>query len=61
MTGSSDHCRCPWERVADVLAEFLVGLVETDDWVGFFVLFLVQRQYRIHAVDEFLVALNTKD
>jgi hypothetical protein len=42
MVGSSDRSRCRRERVADVLAEFFAGLVETDDWTGLVVRFLVQ-------------------
>jgi IS1 family transposase len=42
MICSSDRSRARRERVADVLSQFLAGLVETDDWTSFVVRFFVE-------------------
>jgi hypothetical protein len=55
MVSASDRSRCRRERVADVLAEFLAGLVETDDRSSLVVRFLIQRQERFHPVDKLCV------
>jgi len=52
---ASDRSRLSRERVAFVSTECLTGFVETDDWTGLVVGFVIEIEDILHVVDEISV------
>jgi hypothetical protein len=58
MIDPSDRSRFGRERIAFMATESLARLVKTDDWTGFIVRFVIERENILHVIDEDSVLLG---